>query len=191
MDEAATPENLKCALADIGLVQLLGDAPQEEEDAFSSVRGAGAKLEEAAISAFRRNCTKQNFKKRLEALELNQQLGNSTIPIELPAGALTLPQRPGGVGAPGRRGRIESVRVPAGTFRAEVIPEDSGEQWRTLDGAEELVEFYDPTDVFGDLADALAEAFPAVAPELERTAGDAGAAEPSTEDATAEDEPSA
>ena len=28
------------------------------------------------------------------------------------------------------------------------------------------MEFYDPTDVFGDLADALAEAFPAVAPEL-------------------------
>ena len=35
-----------------------------------------------------------------------------------------------------------------------------------LSSAEELVEFYDPTDVFGDLADALAEAFPVVAPEL-------------------------
>ena len=31
---------------------------------------------------------------------------------------------------------------------------------------DELVEFYDPTDVFGDLADALAEAFPSVAPDL-------------------------
>ena len=30
----------------------------------------------------------------------------------------------------------------------------------------ELVEFYDPTDVFGDLADALAEAYPAVAPDV-------------------------
>lgn len=60
----------------------------------------------------------------------------------------------------------------AGTFRAEVIPEDSGEAWRTLDGAEELVEFYDPTDVFGDLADALAEAFPSVAPDAERSASD-------------------
>ncbi|MGZ8513523.1 MAG: hypothetical protein ACXW4H_00635, partial [Candidatus Limnocylindrales bacterium] len=60
-----------------------------------------------------------------------------------------------------------------GTFRAEVIPEDSGDAWRTLDGAEELVEFYDPTDVFGDLADALAEAFPAVAPNFERPSGDA------------------
>jgi hypothetical protein len=55
-----------------------------------------------------------------------------------------------------------------GTFRAEVIPEDAEDAWRTLDGADELVEFYDPTDVFGDLADALAEAFPSVAPELER-----------------------
>ena len=60
------------------------------------------------------------------------------------------------------------VLTSAGTFRAEVIPEDSGDSWRTLDGADELVEFYDPTDVFGDLADALAEAFPSVAPELER-----------------------
>jgi hypothetical protein len=56
----------------------------------------------------------------------------------------------------------------AGIFRAEVIPEDADESWRTLDGAGELVEFYDPTDVFGDLADALAEAFPAVAPDLDR-----------------------
>ncbi len=60
----------------------------------------------------------------------------------------------------------------AGRFRAEVIPEDSGEAWRTLDGAEELVEFYDPTDVFGDLADALAEAFPSVTPDAERSDGD-------------------
>ena len=93
----------------------------------------------------------------------------------------------------------------AGTFRAEVIPEDSGEAWRTLDGAEELVEFYDPTDVFGDLADALAEAFPAVAPDAERAAGDAspaGAASGNPDDAepaedgaadeeSAEDEPTA
>jgi hypothetical protein len=88
----------------------------------------------------------------------------------------------------------------AGTFRAEVIPEDSGEQWRTLDGAEELVEFYDPTDVFGDLADALAEAFPAVAPEGERAAAEAAAGESAegkasdetaTDDSATEDEPPA
>jgi hypothetical protein len=88
----------------------------------------------------------------------------------------------------------------AGTFRAEVIPEDSGETWRTLNGAEELVEFYDPTDVFGDLADALAEAFPNVAPDAERasreaapagTAADEPAASESSDDAAAEDEPTA
>jgi hypothetical protein len=89
-----------------------------------------------------------------------------------------------------------------GTFRAEVIPEDSGETWRTLDGAEELVEFYDPTDVFGDLADALAEAFPAVAPDAERTAGradgeeaaggeEAASGESTADQDHAEDEPTA
>jgi hypothetical protein len=50
-------------------------------------------------------------------------------------------------------------------FRAEVVPEDGNGEWRTLQTPEELVEFYDPTDVFGDLADALAEAWPGVAPE--------------------------
>ena len=64
------------------------------------------------------------------------------------------------------------VLTASGTFRAEVIPEDSEDEWRTLHGAGQLVEFYDPTDVFGDLADALAEAFPNVAPELGREAAD-------------------
>ncbi|HEY7131851.1 MAG TPA: hypothetical protein VH440_06345 [Candidatus Limnocylindrales bacterium] len=53
----------------------------------------------------------------------------------------------------------------AGEFRAEVLTEEENE-WRPLKTAEELVEYYDPTDVFGDLADALAEAFPGIAPEL-------------------------
>jgi hypothetical protein len=69
----------------------------------------------------------------------------------------------------------------SGIFRAEVIPEDATGEWRTLTSADELVEFYDPTDVFGDLADSIAEAYPSVAPEL-------GAA---SEDAAAEDEPTA
>ena len=53
----------------------------------------------------------------------------------------------------------------SGEFRAEVLTEEENE-WRPLTTAEELVEYYDPTDVFGDLADALAEAFPSIAPEL-------------------------
>jgi hypothetical protein len=76
----------------------------------------------------------------------------------------------------------------AGTFRAEVIPEDAEEAWRTLDGADELVEFYDPTDVFGDLADALAEAFPSVAPELERAAASAADADAEGSDGEASED---
>src|SRR3954454_23047610 len=55
----------------------------------------------------------------------------------------------------------------AGRFRAEVLPEDSDGEWRTLTEPEEIVEFYAPTDIFGALADALAEAFPSVAPDAE------------------------
>jgi hypothetical protein len=64
----------------------------------------------------------------------------------------------------------------SGTFRAEVIPEDAEGEWRMLTSADELVEFYDPTDVFGDLADSLAEAYPTVAPELGAAADGARAA---------------
>jgi hypothetical protein len=58
------------------------------------------------------------------------------------------------------------VLTATGEFRAEVVPEEADGSWRTLTGPDELVEFYDPTDVFGDLADALADAYPSVAPEL-------------------------
>ena len=57
-----------------------------------------------------------------------------------------------------------------GVFKAEVLTEEENE-WRPLANAEELVEYYDPTDVFGDLADALAEAYPSIAPELGVEAG--------------------
>jgi hypothetical protein len=72
-------------------------------------------------------------------------------------------------------------------FRAEVVPEEGDGEWRTLQTPEELVEFYDPTDVFGDLADALAEAFPSVAPEAaEEVAADAD--ESGTDDDEDEDD---
>jgi hypothetical protein len=73
------------------------------------------------------------------------------------------------------------VLTANGEFRAEVIPEDSDGEWRTLAAADDLVEFYDPTDVFGDLADALAEAFPAVAPELAVLGGEAPAGDQAAE----------
>ncbi len=68
------------------------------------------------------------------------------------------------------------VLAANGRFKAEVLPEDSDGEWRELTATDELVEFYDPTDIFGDLADALAEAFPGIAPDLE--AGDAAEAGP-------------
>lgn len=57
-----------------------------------------------------------------------------------------------------------------GAFEAEVVPEvgeDGEPTWQALTTAEELVQFYDPTDLFGDLAEAIAEQYPGAAPELE------------------------
>jgi hypothetical protein len=83
----------------------------------------------------------------------------------------------------------------SGEFRAEVLTEEENE-WRPLTTAEELVEYYDPTDVFGDLADALAEAFPSIAPEIaafegegeEAVEGAAGAADGEADDDGDDDE---
>lgn len=59
-----------------------------------------------------------------------------------------------------------------GSFEAEVMPErDEGDaaagEWVPLRSPEEMVQFYDPTDLFGDLAETIAEQFPEVAPEVE------------------------
>ncbi len=59
-----------------------------------------------------------------------------------------------------------------GSFEAEVIPEpDEGEEsdgaWKPLASPEDLVQYYDPTDLFGNLAEALAERFPHVDPDFE------------------------
>jgi len=55
-----------------------------------------------------------------------------------------------------------------GHFEAEVVPErEEGDEsaegkWKRLSSPDDMVEFYDPTDVFGDLAEALAESFPQI-----------------------------
>jgi hypothetical protein len=64
-----------------------------------------------------------------------------------------------------------------GAFEAEVVPEvdDDGEPtWRALTTPEDMVQFYDPTDLFGDLAEAIAEQYPGVAPDLEEDGGEGG-----------------
>jgi hypothetical protein len=63
----------------------------------------------------------------------------------------------------------------SGAFEGEVVPEEDedGEPvWRTLATADDFVQFYDPTDLFGDLAEAIAELYPGVAPELDEEAAD-------------------
>ena len=79
----------------------------------------------------------------------------------------------------------------SGEFRAEVLTEEENE-WRPLTTPEELVEYYDPTDVFGDLADALAEAFPSIAPEVAAEAAESDAdvddADDDHDDDTGEDD---
>jgi hypothetical protein len=75
-----------------------------------------------------------------------------------------------------------------GRFKAEVLPEEDATQWRELSTVDDLVEFYDPTDVFGDLADTLAQAYPSIAPEEE---DDEDEAEDGEEEAGDEDQPEA
>lgn len=64
-----------------------------------------------------------------------------------------------------------------GGFEAEVIPEpEDGEEadgiWKPLGSPEDLVQYYDPTDLFGNLAETLAEQFPSVDPEFGDADGD-------------------
>jgi len=71
-----------------------------------------------------------------------------------------------------------------GRFHGEVVPEEDPERWRQLDEPEDIVQFYDPTDVFGDLAESIAEAYPSVAPELEGDGDAASESNPGDGDAT-------
>ena len=81
-----------------------------------------------------------------------------------------------------------------GSFEAEVVPErDEGaetqegeERWQSLGSPEELVMFYDPTDLFGDLAEALADAYPAIAPSDAEAESMADADETAETDGTGE-----
>ena len=58
------------------------------------------------------------------------------------------------------------VLATGARLRASVLSEESG-SWEALEEPAQLVEYYDPTDVFSDLADAIAEAWPNVAPASE------------------------
>ncbi|HSL98007.1 MAG TPA: hypothetical protein VK831_05500 [Candidatus Deferrimicrobiaceae bacterium] len=66
----------------------------------------------------------------------------------------------------------EHLALGVGGFRGRVIPEGQSD-WQDISGPEEIVRYYDPTDVFGDLAEAIAEAYPTVA-EGDGEDGDGG-----------------
>jgi len=73
----------------------------------------------------------------------------------------------------------EHLTLGVGGFKARVVPEgESG--WRDLAEPEDIVQFYDPTDVFGDLAEAIAEQYPDVE--------DGGSAEGDEDDEADDDE---
>ena len=79
-----------------------------------------------------------------------------------------------------------------GSFEAEVLPEreedDAAEgQWSSLKSPEDMVQFYDPTDLFGDLAESLAEQYPDVAPASDEEAADEEAADEADDEADDED----
>jgi len=75
----------------------------------------------------------------------------------------------------------EHLSLGTGGFRGRVIPE-GGTSWQDISSPDQIVRYYDPTDIFGDLAEAIADAYPAVA-------GEGGAAEgDDAEDADGEDD---
>ncbi|MBI2777826.1 MAG: hypothetical protein HYX57_11280 [Chloroflexi bacterium] len=60
----------------------------------------------------------------------------------------------------------EHLEFSLGGFRGKVIPEGEVD-WQVLRNPDDVVRFYDPTDVFGDLADAVADAWPAATGDAE------------------------
>ncbi len=79
----------------------------------------------------------------------------------------------------------EHLALGVGGFRGKVIQEGE-DGWQDISSPDQIVRFYDPTDVFGDLAEALADAYPSVTGEgaAAAAAGEAG----TVEDEDADDE---
>ncbi len=55
----------------------------------------------------------------------------------------------------------EHLSLAVGGFRGRVIPEGE-ESWQDISSPDQIVRFYDPTDVFGDLAEAIVDSYPSV-----------------------------
>jgi hypothetical protein len=79
----------------------------------------------------------------------------------------------------------EHLSLAVGGFRGRVIPE-GGTAWEDISSPDQIVRYYDPTDIFGDLAEAIADTYPAVTGPA--GAGASGEADPDTADADGDDE---
>jgi hypothetical protein len=84
----------------------------------------------------------------------------------------------------------EHLSLAVGGFRGRVIPE-GGTAWEDISSPDQIVRYYDPTDIFGDLAESIADAYPAVSagasPEGTAASGD-GDDQGDPDDELAEDE---
>ena len=75
----------------------------------------------------------------------------------------------------------EHLSLGTGGFRGRVIPEGAT-SWQDISSPDQIVRYYDPTDVFGDLAEAIADAYPAVASAAGTEAGSDADAEGDADD---------
>lgn len=66
----------------------------------------------------------------------------------------------------------EHLTLEVGGFRGRVIPEGA-EGWTDISSPDQIVRFYDPTDVFGDLAEAIVDTYPSVSSGAEKGEDDA------------------
>jgi hypothetical protein len=58
-----------------------------------------------------------------------------------------------------------------GFFAGKVIPDDAPTTWRALETPLDVVDFYDPSDLFGDLAEHLAKTYPSIGEPDDDNAG--------------------
>jgi hypothetical protein len=79
----------------------------------------------------------------------------------------------------------EHLSLATGGFRGRVIPEGAT-SWQDISSPDQIVRYYDPTDIFGDLAEAIADAYPTVA-DGEEARAEAGDGKPEDDDAEDDD----
>jgi hypothetical protein len=153
-----------------GLMDVAGIAPDETfsagEDAYAAAADEWAATQPVAVEAEDDDeaAARQLYDLALEYQERSQR-SEAHLLGQFESAATKLTDRLGDLVVVDDDDERLTLTAGGG-FRADVVPEDAGGEWRTLATPEELVEYYDPTDVFGDLADAIAEAWPEVAPEM-------------------------